>query len=76
MWGEPAVAEANMILQQTEVCHVFSWRRCPWIMRPWYWWTTQAPESGGVDNDMCLNTGFLVAATAALAFHAHVWCLL
>ena len=33
------------------------------------------PRRGGVDSDLCLHTGFLVAAAAALAFHAHLWCL-
>ena len=27
---------------------------------------------GGVDSDLCLLTGFLVAAAAVLAFHAHL----
>ena len=30
---------------------------------------------GCVDNDLCLHTGFLVAAATALVFHAHLWCL-
>ena len=29
---------------------------------------------GGVDGDLCLHTGFLVAAEA-LVFHARLWCL-
>ena len=29
---------------------------------------------GGVDSDLCLHTGFLVAAAAVLAFHALLWC--
>ena len=28
---------------------------------------------GSVDSDLCLYTGFLVAAAAALAFHARLW---
>ena len=75
MWGEPAVAEAGVMLQQHEAHHVFSWESCPWIMGPWQWWAAQAPGRGGVDSDLCLHTGFLVAAAAALAFHAHRWCL-
>ena len=35
MWGKPAVAEASMMLQQPEVCCVFSWGGCPWITGPW-----------------------------------------
>ena len=30
-------------------------------------------RKGGVDSDLCLHTGFLVAAAAALAFHARLW---
>ena len=48
---------------------MFSQRSCPWIMGPWQWWAARAPKSGGVDSDLCLHTGFLVAAAAALAFH-------
>ena len=29
---------------------------------------------GHVDSDLCLHTGFLVAAAAPLGFHAHLWC--
>ena len=32
--GEPAVAEAGVTLQQPDVCSVFSWGSCPWIMGP------------------------------------------
>ena len=35
----------------------------------------QAPGRGGVDSDLCLHTGFLVAAAAALASHARLWGL-
>ena len=31
-------------------------------------------REGGVDSDLCLHTAFLVAAAAALAFHARLWC--
>ena len=75
MWGKPAAAEASMTLQQPEMCCVFSWGSCPWIMGPWQWRAVQAPGRGGVDTDLCLHTGFLVAAAAALAFHAGLWCL-
>ena len=34
----------------------------------------QAPGRGGVESDLCLHTGVLVAAVAALAFHARLWC--
>ena len=72
--GEPAVAGAGMTLQQPEVRRVFSRESCPWIMRPWQWRGAQVPGRGGVDSDLCLHTGFLVAAEAALALHAHLWC--
>ena len=72
MWGKPVVAEAGVTLQQPQVYHVFSWGSCPWITRPWQWWAAQAPWRGCVEIDLCLHTGFLVAAAAALAFHAHL----
>ena len=74
MWGEPPVAEAVVRLQQPEARHVVSSGSCPWIMGPWQWQAAQAPRRGGVDSDLCLHTGFLVAAVAALAFHARLWC--
>ena len=39
-------------------------------MGPGLCWAAQAPGRGDVDSDMCLHTGFLVTAEAALAFHA------
>ena len=76
MWDEPAAAEAGMTLHPPEACCVFSRESCPWITGPWQWRAAQAPERGGVDSDLCSHTGFLVAtAAAALAFHAHLWCL-
>ena len=73
MQGEPAVAEAGMTLHQPEERLVFSWGSCPWITGPWQWRATQAPRKGGVDSDLCLHTGFLVATVAALASHARLW---
>ena len=35
MWGELAVAEASMMLQQPEACPVFSQGSCLWVMGPW-----------------------------------------
>ena len=72
MGGEPAAAEPSMTLHQPEACLVFSWGSCPWITGPWQWWAAQAPRRGSVDSDLCLHTGFLVAAAAALASHAHL----
>ena len=76
MWGQPVVAEASVTLQQPEARRAFSWGSCPWIMGPWPWRAAQASRRRGVDSDLHLRTGFLVAATAALAFHAHLWCTL
>ena len=73
MWSEPAVAEASMTLQQPEACLVFSRGSYPWITGPWQWWAAQAPGRGGVDSDLCLHMGFLVAAAAVLASHARLW---
>ena len=72
MLGEPAAAEAGMTLQQPEAHHVFSRGSFPWITGPWQWRAAQAPRRGGVESDLCLHTGFLVAAAAALVFHAHL----
>ena len=74
MWGKPAVAEASVTLQQLEAHCVFSWGSCPWIMGPWQWQAAQAPGRGGVESDLCLYTGFLVTAAAALASLARLWC--
>ena len=73
MRGEPATAEASMMLQQPEPRRVFSLGSCSWITGPWQWRAAQAPGRAGVDSDLCLHTGFLVAMAAALAFHAHLW---
>ena len=74
MWGEPAAAEASVTLQQPEEHCMFSWVSCPWITGAWQWRAAQASGRGGVDGDLCVHTGFLVAASAALAFHTHLWC--
>ena len=46
MQGEPAAAEASMMLQQTEVHSVFSRGSCPWITGPWQGRAAQAPGRG------------------------------
>ena len=38
----------------------------------WQWQAAQPPGRGGVESDLCLHTGFLVAAAAALASHARL----
>ena len=73
MWDEPAVAEAIMTLHQPEARRVFSWVSCSWITGPWQWRAAQTPRRGGVESDLCLFTGFLVAAAAALASLARLW---
>ena len=75
MRGEPAVAEAGVTLQQPVACLVFSCGSCPWITGPWQWQAAQAPGKGDMDSDLCLHTGFLVAAAAALTLHDRLWCL-
>ena len=75
MRGKPVAAEASVMLQQPEVHRVFSRGSCPWITGPWQWRAAQAPGRGGVESDLCLHTGFLVAAAAALASHARLWGL-
>ena len=75
MRGEPAVAETVVTLQQPEAHCVFSLGSCPWITGPWQLWAAQSPGREGVDSDLCLHTGFLVAVAATLAFHARLWCL-
>ena len=74
MQGKSAVAEAGVTLQQPEACLVFSRGSCPWITGPWQWRAAQPPGRGCVDSDLCLHTGFLVAAAAVLASHARLRC--
>ena len=73
MRGKPAAAEAGVTLQQPEARSAFSRGSCLWITGAWQWRAAPAPGRGGVDSDLCLHTGFLVAAAAALAFHARLW---
>ena len=73
MQSLPVAAEADVTLHQPEVRSAFSQGSCPWIMGRWQWRAAQAPGRGGVDSDLCLHTGFLVAAAAALVSHARLW---
>ena len=73
MRSEPAAAEARVTLRQPEVRHAFSRGSCPRITGAWLWRAAQAPRRGGVESDLCLHTGFLVATAAALASHARLW---
>ena len=74
MRGKPAAVETCVTLHQPEAYRVFSQGSCPWITGPWQWRAAQAPGRGGVESDLCSHTGFLVAAAAALASHARLWC--
>ena len=74
MWGEPVAAVAGVTLHQPETRRVFSQGSCSWITGLWQWWAALALRRGDVDSDLCLHTGFLVAAAAALVFHAHLLC--
>ena len=67
MRGEAAAAEAGVTLQQPEARRAFSRGSGPWITGAWQWRAAQAPGRGGVESDLCLHTGFFVAAGAALA---------
>ena len=73
MRGEPVAAEASVTLHQPEAYRMFSQGSCPWITGPWQWQAAQAPGRGGVDSDLCLHRGFLVATAASLASHGHLW---
>ena len=73
MRGETAAAEADVTLHQPEARRAFSQGSCPWIPGAWQWWAAQAPGRGGVDSDLCLHTGFLVEAAAALVSYACLW---
>ena len=73
MQGVPAAAEASVTLQQPEAHCAISRGSCPSITGPWQWWAAEAPGWGGVDSDLCLHTGFLVVAAAALVSHARLW---
>ena len=72
MRGKPLPA-AGVMLHQPGAGRAFSRGSCPWITGPWPWRAAQAPGRGGVESDLCLHTGFLVAAAAVLAFHARLW---
>ena len=73
MQGESVATEAGVMLEQPEAYPVFSRGSCPWTTGPWKLRAVQAPERGGVGSDLCLHTGFLVAAAAALGSHARLW---
>ena len=72
MRGEPVVVEAGVTLHQPEARCVSSRGSCPCITGPWQRGAAYASRRGGVDSDLCLHTGFLVPAAAALAFHARL----
>ena len=55
MQGEPAAAEADVMLQQPEAHRAFSRGSCPWITGPWQWRAAQAP-GGAVWRVTCART--------------------
>ena len=71
--GRACGVRGVVTLQQPEAHRAFSRGSCPWIRGPWQWRAAPAPGRGGVESDLCLHTGFLVAAVAALASHARFW---
>ena len=73
MRDEPAAAEAGVTLHQPEAHRAFSQGSCPRITGPWQWRATPAPGRASVESDLCLHTGFLVAAAAALVSPARLW---
>ena len=68
-------SEASVTLQQHEMRCVLSQGICHWITGLWQWQAAQALGRRGEDSDLCLHTGFLQDASAALEFHARLWCL-
>ena len=72
--GRACGVRGVVTLQQPEARRAFSRGSCPQTTGPWPWRAAQAPGRGGVESDLCSHTGFLVAAAAALASHAHLWC--
>ena len=72
MLGGPVSAEAGVTLHQPKACRALSWGSFSRITGSWPWRAALAPGRGGVESDLCSHTGFLVAAAAALASHAHL----
>ena len=71
--GRACGVRGVVTLQQPEARRAFSQGCCPRITGAGPWQAAQAPGRGGVESDLCSHTGFLVAAAAALASHAHLW---
>ena len=74
MQVEPVVVEAAVTLQQSEARYVFPPGKLFLDHGTLAVVGCTSSWEGGVDSDLCLHTGFLVAAAAALAFHAYLWC--
>ena len=74
MWGEPAVAEPKVMLQQLRHTECSPEEVVPGSWDPGSGELHRLP-GGSVDSDLCLHTGFLVVAAAALVFNARLWCL-
>ena len=72
MRGNPVAAEASVTLHQPEAPCVLP-GKLSLDHGTLAVAAAQASGRGGVDSDLCLHTGFLVAAAAALASHACLW---
>ena len=72
MRGKPAAAETGVTLQQPEVPCVLPGKLSLDHGTLAVAGCTGSRE-GGVESDLCLHTGFLVATAAALGSHARLW---
>ena len=73
MQGEPAAAEASRMLQEPGGAMCSPGKVVPGSRDPGSGRLHRLPWWGGVDSDLCPHTAFLVAAAAALVFHARLW---
>ena len=71
--GRACGVRGVVTLQQPEARRAFSRGSCPRLTGAWPWRASPAPGRGGVESDLCSDTGFLVAVAAALASHARLW---
>ena len=71
--GRACGVRGVVTLQQPEARRAFSRGCCSRITGPWPCRAAPATGRRGVESDLCSHTGFLVAATAALASPARLW---
>ena len=67
MQGEPAAAEAGVILQQPEAHHVFSQGTCLWIMGPWQWRAAQAPRGVWIVTCACTQASWWLHSSVSIS---------